>query len=140
MMNRTIKSVTSLMSFFVQRQELQKQLAGTNRNDKVKPLPKEVMKELGELYELIYKEIYWYNRHASKADQIELPPAFVAGVIVKVPEILNASGISVLINEALEVKYVSGSRYDWSVFMYWWSSVNQRKIERLTWYKYLGNK
>lgn len=128
------------MRFFVQRHELQKQLAGSYGNHKVKPLPKEVMMQLGELYELINKETCWYNQYASKTDQVELPPAFVAGVIVKVPEILNASGMSVLINEALEVKYVSGSRYEWSVFMYWWSSMNQRKIERLTWYKYLGNK
>lgn len=93
---------------------------------------------LAELYELISVEIDLFNRQASGADRIEVPLAIISGVVVKFPEIKNASRWSTLINEGIELKYVSGSRHEWSLFMYWWSGYNKRKIERLTWYKYLG--
>lgn len=96
------------------------------------------MIQLAELYELISVEIDLFNQHASGADRIEVPLAIISGVVVKLPEIHNASRWSTLINEGIELKYVSGSRYEWSIFMYWWSGYNNRKIERLTWYKYLN--
>lgn len=138
MKSSLITHVKSLTTILAQRQNLRIDPTVYSEDYKTKSLPKEIVMHLAQLYELMSVEIDLFNRQASGADRIEVPLAIISGVDVKFPEIKNASRWSTLINEGIELKYVSGSRYEWSVFMYWWSGYNKRKIERLTWYKYLN--
>lgn len=137
-----LKSVASLMTSLCKRSDLRAKLLTKGSRavlkeavyKKSKPLSKEAILGLIEICKLASEEVDLYNLHALPEERVD--KAVLKGTdreVVEFPEMLNGYGLSSLIKEAIEKKYVVNDKKLWSNFLYQWSSKSKKKLNEPRW-------
>lgn len=130
----SLKRVMSLMTSLSKRNQLRHEKQATDSETLPEPLPKETVEGLVKMMRFTRMEVELYNRHALPEKQIDITELFASdGEVVKFPELLNSYGLSNLVKEAIEKRYVVNDKKLWSNFLYQWSSKSKKKLNALRW-------
>lgn len=130
----SLKRVMSLMTSLSKRNQLRNEMQATDSETLPEPLPKETVEGLVKMMRFTRVEVELFNRHALPEEQVDITELTASdGEVVNFPDMLNGYGLSNLIKEAIERKYVVNDKKLWSNFLYQWSSKSKKKSNALRW-------